>query len=373
MTIAIIEPVGGHGGMDYYDYGLAYGIGSNNVEVLYYTCDKTTVRDFSNVSTIISFVRLWDTKLINKVYKYIKGHFESLKDAKQRGAKIVHLHFFTFRAIDYLVLALARLMDFKTVVTVHDVNAFDKSANTFIEKKCYNLIDGIIVHNESSYNDLKKKNFKIKNIEIIPHGNYKPFIEAFPSRNIKTRKADFSLLFFGQIKRVKGLDILLKAIKIVKDKGYNNIHLTVAGKAWKSDLDYYIELINELGIQNEVETNFRYIPDDQVASFYAKADLVILPYTEIYQSGVILLTMSYGKPVLCSDLDAFKEIVVDEQTGFLFKNKNEIDLANKIIYLYNHQEIINQVTSNSSILMDTKYDWINIGRKTVDFYRLLKK
>lgn len=365
MKIAIIEPVGGHGGMDYYDYGLAYGLGSNNVEVLYYTCDKTNRRDFPNVSTKITFNKLWDTNFICKIFRYLKGHIQSFRDARKEGAKIVHLHFFTFRIIDYLVLILARLMNFIVVVTIHDVNAFDKKANQTIEKKCYTLIDGIIVHNESSYNDLKKKNIQIKNITIIPHGNYKPFIDV-PSP--KRKETDFSLLFFGQIKKVKGIDILLKAMKMVKERGYNNICLTVAGKAWKSDLNYYIGLIKDLGIQEQVKTDFRYIPDNEVAKFYMNTDLVILPYTEIYQSGVLLLTMSYGRPVLCSDLDAFKEIVVDRQTGFLFETKNEVDLADKIINIYEHQETLIQVINRAGVLMDTKYDWVKIGKRTRTFY-----
>lgn len=365
MKIAIIEPVGGHGGMDYYDYGLAYSLGINNVKVLYYTCDKTEIRSFPNVSTKTTFNKLWDTNFVCKVFRYLYGHIRSFRDAKKEGVKIVHLHFFTFRIIDYLVLILARLMNFVIIATIHDVNAFDEKANQAIEKKCYKLVNAIIVHNESSYNDLKKKNIQIKNITIIPHGNYKPFIEVSSS---KRKESDFSLLFFGQIKKVKGLDILLKAMKIIKEKGYNNIHLVVAGKAWKSDLDYYIDLIKDLDIQNYVRTDFRYIPDNQVAQFYINTDLVILPYTEIYQSGVILLTMSYGKPVLCSNLDAFKEIVIDGQTGFLFKNNDEVDLADKIINIYEHQETITRVINQADILMDTKYDWVEIGKNTIAFY-----
>lgn len=370
MKIAIVEPVGGHGGMDYYDYGLAYGLGANDIEVLYYTCDKINRRDFPNVSTKITFNKLWDTNFICKVFRYLKGHIQSFRDARKEEVKIVHLHFFTFRIIDYLVLILARLMNFMIIVTIHDVNAFDKKANQAIEKKCYKLIDGIIVHNQSSYNDLKKKNVQIKNITIISHGNYRPFIEV-PS--LKRKETDFSLLFFGQIKKVKGVDILLKAMKIVKERGYTNIRLKVAGKAWKSDLNYYIGLIKDLGIQEQVKTDFRYIPDSQVASFYINADLVILPYIEIYQSGVILLTMSYGRPVLCSNLDAFKEIVTNGQTGFLFENKDEMDLADKIINIYEHQEALIPVINRASILMDTQYDWVNIGEKTKDFYKSILK
>lgn len=370
MKVAIIEPVGGHGGMDYYDYGLAYGLGSNDACVYYYTCDETNVRNFPNVFTIISFKKLWYSNFICKVFRYIKGHLVSFEDVRKKGIKIVHLHFFTFRVIDCLVLIMARVMNLTTIVTVHDINAFDKRANRIVEKWSYRLIDGVIVHNQASFVDLKKKCMPVKKTAIIPHGNYKPFIRQLSEKD-KTKI--FTLLFFGQIKEVKGLGILLKAIKLIVNKGFSDIELIIAGKAWKSDLNYYQNLIDELGIQNYVKADFRYIPDEEVSSIYSKADLVVLPYTEIYQSGVLLLTMSYGKPVLSSGLKAFREIVVDGKTGFIFENKNEVDLAKKIINIMNHPEILKEVANNAISVMDTHYNWINIGKKTLDFYKSVAK
>jgi glycosyltransferase involved in cell wall biosynthesis len=259
---------------------------------------------------------------------------------------------------------MAKIMNLRCVVTVHDVNSFDKKASRIVEKRCYSLIDGIIVHNESSRKDLLIKNVSIKRIAIIPHGNYTPFISKLPYNETNDV---FTLLFFGQIKKVKGLDVLLKSVKLVKEKNYR-IHLIVAGKAWKSDFDYYLDLIDRLDINDAVSTDFRYIPDNEVSSFYSRADLVVLPYTEIYQSGVLLLTMSYGRPVLCSDLNAFREIVIDGETGFLFQNKNERDLANNIIHIIQNKSILPDIIKNANVLIESKYNWVNIGRMTLDFY-----
>jgi len=366
MNVAIIEPVGGHGGMDYYDYGLAYGLGSNGVNVIYYTCDKTTIRHFENVDTVLLFKNLWVSNVIIKAFRYLKGHFIAFKDVKKKGIAIVHLHFFTFRFIDYLILKLAHNMKLTVVATIHDVNSLDKRAKFFIEKKCYKLIDGVILHNEFSKADFLEKKLPVKNITIIPHGNYKPFIkELLPNG----KNTIFTLLFFGQIKKAKGLDILIKAIRIVKEKGYS-IKLVIAGKAWKDDLDYYIKLISDLCLNDDIETHFRYIPDNEVSSFYSRADLVVLPYTEIYQSGALLLAMSYSKPILCSDLAAFKEIIVEEETGFLFQSQNEKDLARKILYIIENPEKYSTVIENANLLIESKYDWKRIGRDTRDFYLL---
>jgi glycosyltransferase involved in cell wall biosynthesis len=368
MSIAIIEPVGGHGGMDYYDYGLASGLGNKGLNVLYYTCDETQIRPFKNVETIRIFKDVWHANPFRKAFRYLKGHFSAFRDAGKKNVKTVHLHFFTFRLIDYLVLRMAKQLKLTVVATIHDIDSFDKKANSTVEKICYPLIDGVIVHNDSSRKELEKKPVSIKKMAVIPHGNYQPFIEELPQKEIN--KAVFTLLFFGQIKQVKGLDILLKSLRTVLDKGYK-VELIVAGKAWKSDLDYYKALIRELHIENAVKTDFRYIPDEEVSSFYSRADLVVLPYTKIYQSGILLLTMSYGRPVLCSDLNAFKEIITDRENGFLFRNKEEADLADKIIGIIKDPSVLPGIIDRAHRLIETKYDWNKIAGQTLDFYHSL--
>ncbi|KFF02447.1 glycosyltransferase family 4 protein [Flavobacterium reichenbachii] len=368
-SIGIIEPIGGHGGMDYYDYGLAMGLGSHNVKVVLYTSSETKVRNYKNVKTLIYFKKMWSSNFVLKTFKYLYGHYAAISDIKKRNIVIIHLHFFTFRSIDLLILWYAELNKIKKVVTIHDINSFDKQAKSFIEKKCFKYIDGIIVHNLSSLNALDEKfNLSIPKI-IIPHGNYLPFINHSHSEYKKTDR--FSLLFFGQIKKVKGLDILLSAISILK-KRKCNVELTIAGKAWKSDLNEYKKMIEELQIEDTVVTDFRYIPDNEVSDFYHKADLVVLPYKNIYQSGVLLLTLSYGKPVICSDLKPFKEIIEHNENGFLFESQNADDLASKIQEIIADKIQLKNVSDNANNLVRQNYDWIKIGNSTKTFYKLIQ-
>jgi D-inositol-3-phosphate glycosyltransferase len=366
IAVGVIEPVGGYGGMDYYDYGLAMGLGANDVEVFFYTSLETTVRNFLNVETRIYFKKMWKRHFFIKVFKYLAGHFFAINDVKKKEVEIIHLHFFTFRSIDLLILWFARLRKLKIIVTIHDIDSFYKKANRFIERKCFDYIDGIIVHNQSSFNVLNSKFNVAIPTAIIPHGNYLPFIDVVSKKEIK-KKDKFTLLFFGQIKKVKGLDILLEALSILNKEGCE-VELIIAGKAWKSDLNVYENLIKDLNIGGIVKTDFRYIPDEEVSGFYNQADLVVLPYRKIYQSGVLLLTLSYGKPVLCSDLDPFKEIVTDKENGFLFENENPIDLACKIQELASNSSALDKVSANSNVMIRDKFDWINIGRQTKQFY-----
>ncbi|MBL0739315.1 glycosyltransferase family 4 protein [Flavobacterium sp. GN10] len=366
LSIGLIEPVGGHGGMDYYDYGLALGLGANDVKVLFYTCNETNERKYENVLTLFYFKRMWNRHFIIKAFKYLYGHYSAISDLKRRNVKIIHMHFFTFRSIDLIILYYARLNNLKKIVTIHDINSFDKRANNLIEKICFKYIDGIIVHNESSLKSLNSKfNLSIPKA-IIPHGNYLPFIDRLNDKAFK-HSNKFSLLFFGQIKKVKGLDILLKAISILK-KNNCQVELTIAGKAWKDDLEKYKQMITNLELEDIVVSDFRYIPDNEVGTFYEKADLIILPYRDIYQSGVLLLALSYGKPVLCSDLDPFKEIIIHNENGFLFKSENPQDLAQKIQEIVSDKTNLTRVKNNTKLLIRDKYSWIKIGGLTKKFY-----
>ena len=364
LSIGLIEPVGGHGGMDYYDYGLAMGLQANNVEVIFYTCDETNIRKYEKVLTLLFFKKMWSARFFVKIYKYLLGHYLAIKDLKKRNVEIVHLHFFTFRSIDLVVLWYLKINNVKRVVTIHDISSFDKKASSFIEKSCFKYIQGIIVHNQSSLNTLNYKFHLSIPTVIIPHGNYLPFISDSIEPLKPTEK--FRLLFFGQIKKVKGLDVLLQALSLLKKK-HCQIELTIAGKSWKSDLNVYKQMISDLNIEDIVKTDFRYIPDDEVSSFYHNSDLVVLPYRVIYQSGVLLLTLSYGKPVLCSDLKPFKEIITHNENGFLFKSENPEDLALKIQEIIINKDL-DGVTNNANGLIRRDYDWIKIGALTKKFY-----
>jgi len=364
--VALIEPVGGHGGMDYYDYGLAYGLGKNQTEVEYHTCNETRNREFENVTIHYTFQDLWRFSKLKKFFLYLKYHNKAFIHAKKNKLGIIHLHFFDFHVPNFLVLLLAKFYPVKTVVTVHDVDSFHAASSGFLERMGYRLIDGVIVHNQSSFHDLTKKKFRIPQVKIVPHGNYQPFVNQLPLPSHDGNM--LTLLFFGQIKEVKGLDILLEALSIVV-KQRSKVKLIIAGRPWKTDKKKYLELIHDLDLEDFVETHFRYIEDDEIETFFQKSDLVVLPYRRIYQSGVLLLTMSYGRAVISSDLPAFTEIITHSKNGFTFKEGNPKDLANCI--LNSTPEKIRKVTLGTKETIAGKYDWINIGKETKDFYNSL--
>ena len=365
MKVSIIDPVGGHGGMDYYDYGLAYGLGSNGVTIDYYTCNKTKLRNFGNVQTKDVFANVWDKKNFGKLYGFLRGYLKAFKDARLNKANVFHFQFFSLGNLNFIVLCLAFWFKQKKVVTLHDIESFHKGNSKLVSKLCLKLIDGIIVHNQFSKSEFEKIfNFN-RSIAIIPHGNYLPFIEP---QILSSKSPRINILFFGQIKEVKGVDILLDAMAKVVAKSDKYV-LTIAGRPWKTDAMTYENKIKELGLSKHVTTYFRYIKDHEVSNFYRDASIIVMPYKKIYQSGVLLLSLSYGRTVITSDLPPFTDVISDGNSGFIFESENSSSLANCILKL-NHKLILD-ATQNAKQVMSRKHDWIRIGEQTLKFYNNL--
>ena len=361
VKISLIEPVGGYGGMDYYDYGLALGLGQNNVQVDYYTSSYTKIREIENVRTIPIFSDFWSKNTFKKLFLFLFYYYQSIKISKESGARLIHLHFFSFNPQNFLILCLGKIKKLKIVVTIHDVESFSKNIFQFFEKISYPIIDGVIVHNNTSYNEVVKKDIDKNKIHIIPHGNYIPFVSINETRKINKNNSLLNLLFFGQIKEVKGLDVLLNALGILKPKGINSFKLTIAGKVWKNDFTIYQKLISQNEIEDNVILDIRYIPDEEVSDFFERADLVVLPYKRIYQSGVLLNSMSFKKAVLVSDLEPFKEIINDNENGFVFNSENPSSLADKLIEISDDKDVIEKVASNAYLYVEKYHDWKTIG------------
>lgn len=363
LKIALLDPVGGHGGMDFYDYGLSQGLAQNEVEVLYFTAKETQERKYPGVTTIHTFGKLWSLRGAKKAKRLATGYWKSFQLAKKNGCRQGHFQFFHLGPQNIGALLLAKTLGLKTIVTLHDVDSFRKKENTLLQKLGYRLADKIIVHNRLSQVELLKKKPGLQKIHVVPHGNYKPFVPTFPPREWD---GVLKLLFFGQIKDVKGLELLLHALKKILQKT-NQVHLSIVGKPWANENYDYPALISELGLDPFVTTRFEYIPNDEVAPYFQACDLVVLPYKRIYQSGVLLLAMSYGRAVLTSDLPAFKEIIEDKKTGFLFQKENSDQLAEIILTLFDRQ-LLDEVQKNVKVLLDSRFDWKHIGNQTKKIY-----
>jgi D-inositol-3-phosphate glycosyltransferase len=344
-----------------------------------YTSDRTPLPNIPGLGFYRTYKGIYGPG--NRWWRGLRFAFGSaavLLRAISSGETICHFHFFHGSITELASVLIATLCKRRIVITVHDVETFEQTnrSNSFLIGKIYTLAEKIIVHNQISRRELiHKLNIPASNISVIPHGNYLDSISAPPSP--ATAKHDLGIepamkviLFFGQIKNVKGLDILISAMPEVIDK-VPDVMLLIAGRPWKSDFSGYEDLIDRLNIRHKCVLHIRFIPDDQVSLYYGAADVVVLPYRRIYQSGVVLLTMSYQKPAIVSDLEGMTEIITDRDNGYVFPEGSVADLAETLIRVLQDKPGRDAVAQSAFEYVKKHHNWKQIGEATAEVYRAL--
>jgi D-inositol-3-phosphate glycosyltransferase len=377
IKIAIIEPVGGHGGMNHYDISLCRSLCASNVSPILYTCDLTNnVEDTFEMRR--PYVGIFNTDSNwKKGIRFIRGTIAACLHAKFVGCQAVHYHFFNVGILQIFNVIIARALNMRVVITAHDVEAFiEGSTVDLYARVAYRLAHAIIAHNEISRSELKQKfNISYKKIQVIQAGNHLNYAENIVGRTearkfLNLDNDEYAIVFFGQIKEVKGLDVLIKAIPELLKLNRNGlrVRLIIAGRPWRQTFDKYQKLIDENDLGSLVSLHLRYISDEELPFFYRAADLMVLPYRRIYQSDVALMALTFEAPILTSNVPGMLEMIDHLNTGIIFESENSIDLAEKIQWAIENPDSVNSIVKNGRSLVEKKYSWSLVGRKTSALY-----
>ncbi len=354
--ISIIDHVGTKAGIDFYSLSLLQGLVNNNVLASYYSDQKNTAFSFQSNKT---FFFQSHSNPILKVIGFTFGYSLSLLLCMIRGERNVLFHSFSYTPKDFWLVILLLAGQRKLFTIAHDVDSLSPGDKFWIKKFILKNCTRIMVHNAYSKQEIEKLNIsEISNkTVVIPHGHFlalnKQQIEKSEAKNLLQLDSNkIYLLFFGQIKAVKGLSILIEAMALLPEK----FHLVIAGKPQYSTSEIE-HRIKELNIESRITREFRYITNAERNVYFSAADAAILPYTKIYQSGVLLMSMSYGLPCVTSDLPAFKEIITTGENGILFHSESSSDLAEKINALFEVENLCSSIEHQSLQTMNTKHDW----------------
>ncbi len=163
------------------------------------------------------------------------------------------------------------------------------------------------------------KQFSDSHCRYSPHPVYDHYGKAI-SKEEAANKLGLSpsgkyLLFFGLIRKYKGLDLLLESFA-KSDKAHQEYQLIIAGEFY-DDPASYREQIKKLGIEEQVIIHNRYIPDEQIKYYFSIADLITQTYRTATQSGISQLAFHFEKPMLVTKVGGLGEIVLDGKTGYV--------------------------------------------------------
>lgn len=263
-----------------------------------------------------------------------------------------------------LPLLVSLLKKRNLVFTIHDIIGhsgektrfnFAERINEYIIKSKYPLV----VQNMPDYNFLNQKYSKVsRKFKFIPFGILDVYREFL---NEKVTAPFTDLLFFGRISPYKGIEYLISALEILKAKGII-INTVIAGQGsvyFKTDnlVKFNIVLIN------------RYISNEELVALIEHTKIVVCPYTDATQSGVLMTAFSFNKPVIASDVGSFSEIIKDGFNGFLVPPKDSHSLALKIEQLISDPDLLEKMQHNIQRFTTTgKYSWSGIATKMQELY-----
>lgn len=181
-------------------------------------------------------------------------------------------------------------------------------------------VDGFITMSEKVLADLKQF-AKNKPAKLVPHPLYDNFGDII-SKEIARKKLGISIedkvvLFFGFIRKYKGLDILLNAFKkVIEQKKIENLKLLIAGEFYEDEKSYAL-LLNDPSIQSHLILHTHFIPNSEVKYFLCAADCVIQPYRSATQSGVTPLAYHFEVPMIVTNVGGLPSMVADKKTGLI--------------------------------------------------------
>ncbi len=253
------------------------------------------------------------------------------------------------------------------VTTIHDIfrhpgdrqNIFGAD---YTKRIAFYKSQQIVVHAELLKQILYQKfGVSEQRINVLPHGELGSLYQR-RSRIHDTKEEPFTLLFFGRVWPYKGLKYLLAAMPLIANK-FPEIQLIIAGKG--EDLKKYFPPGSE---HANVEILNEFIPPEMVASIFNRSKVVVLPYIEASQSGVVSLAYGLGKLVVASAIGGLQEIVQPEKDGLLVPPADSQALANAVIRLLSDSSLQQNLQLAALQRCQQDLNWKKIAAHTVEVY-----
>jgi glycosyltransferase involved in cell wall biosynthesis len=266
----------------------------------------------------------------SKEYNYIAlNWYESVQD----------LRIFIRR----IIILIKLIIEKKDIIwTIHNKEPHDIKNHFFsriLIMLLFHISYKIIVHSKSTIGIIKQFNYKkeiLKKIVFVPHPNYIDLYGKIDNNNIPDNDK-LHLLFIGQIRPYKNIELLIEAVKELK---LPNLKLKICGHA---DISYQDYLNGLIGSNNAITVDFNFIEDENISNLIAASHLLVLPYNleSSLNSGTIILSFSYKRTVLSPLIGTLRDI--DDKTFFFSYEYQTIDehkvqLKKHLLCIYQNYE-----------------------------------
>ena len=265
----------------------------------------------------------------------------------------------------------ARLRGVKTVWTVHNLSSHEQrhpKLEAWFWKAFIHRLDGYISLSQAGMEAAQKSFFELKNIPgfVVSHGHYREeYLDCMSSQaaraSLEIPNSAKVLLFFGKIRAYKNVPELIRAFKQFSDR---NTILYIAGY---SECPQSVKAIkSEAALDRRVRLDLNFVPKEKAQVYFRAANLVILPYREILNSGSALLALSFNCPVLVPSQGALGEL--------------QAQVGEEWVRTYSGEILPSQIAAGLKWALNTPrsqqapldaLDWKELAQQTIDAYKVI--
>ena len=319
-----------------------------------------------------------------KIWRVLAYYGRLFRYAVTAKPKIFHILWVNkFEWFDETVLLMYyKLLGKKICFTAHNVNkgkrdGQDSFLNRLALKIQYQLCDHIFVHTGRMKAELAADfNQPDGKISVIPLGMNvivpsTALTSAEARRRLGFNSSDRVILFFGNIAPYKGLEFLVAAFNRLAP-AEASYRLVIAGRP-KGPPEYWAgvrQAIAQGPVSDRIRQVIEFVPDEETELYFKAADVSALPYVHIFQSGVLVLSYTFGLPVIASDVGSLKEDIVEGETGYVFEPGNTEDLV-RAIKTYFDSDLRRNLASRRPEIQAyarEKFSWAKVAAITTAVY-----
>jgi len=342
--IIIVDHVGKNAGNNYYSDGMASALCEAGHECVVFS------NYMSQFSKKVFFGSGITGFMLGTFFLFIQLTLQL------RRRPTIIFHCFNGNLKVFLLARFLSLFSCNLICIAHDPKSIVLSADSYKEN-IFRLSKSICVHNDYSKEVLLELFPKIseKSVFVISHGvnltRFNQIDKNCARARLEISSEKFVLLFFGQVKSSKNLEIVLKSLHHIT---HLNPLILVYGKFVEDDVSHYLSLVPDTQRQF-VKIVPGFVSDELMTDLFSASDVSLLPYKEIFQSGVLLTSFAFRLPVICSNIPGFSHIVTNHYNGFLFESDDIVAFSEACSGAYNSE--LGLISDNCFAELKKRFTW----------------
>jgi glycosyltransferase involved in cell wall biosynthesis len=305
-------------------------------------------------------LRIWNKPRFREPLRQLQMIYALLQHIRDFDPDVIHLQ----QGHLWFNLALPLLRQYPLVLTIHDPRHHigDRASQKQLQMVMdfgYRRARQIIVHGQQLKQIVVDEcHISGDHVQVIPHIKLGDDIAQNP-----IQEDNNLLLFFGRIWEYKGLKYLIRAEPLITAQ-IPGARIVIAGEG--EDFAHYRAMM--VHPQHFIVYN-EYIPGEKIPELFQQASIVVLPYIDATQSGVIPLAYTFAKPVVATTVGSLPEMVEHGQTGYLVPPRDERALAEAIVCLLQDKELRHKFGANGKRKIETECSAQVVAQQTLDVYR----